>query len=246
MLFFAAEYKGQGMIFKRVAGAMRRQDWSTVCLEVVIVVVGVYLGIFIGDTANDRALQADVHRTLEFLQAQLQEDLANLDNIVAIHVSGRDTYERAINLISQSPVDGAAFAEASSHAMLVHRTFFPNRSAYETIRQLGYLAEVTDVELQLLVANLYERIYERQTKLADRMDDVVVVYQTRARDIYWDWAGRAFISDGSEGATRMRNALIFIKNFSGYYRFQLDSFVRPELEKTINALEAYLEQEQDV
>lgn len=233
------------MIFKRVAGAIRRQDWSALCLELVIVVVGVYLGIFISEMASDRALQADVHRTLGFLQAQLQEDLANLDNTVAIHDTGRDTYDRAINLISQSPVDGAAFAAASSDAMLVHRSFFPNRSAYETIRQLGYLAEVRDVELQILVANLFERIYERQTKLADQMDDVALVYQTRARDIYWDRAGRVFISEGSEGKIRMRNALLLIRGHSGYYRGHLKSFVRPELERTINALEAYLDQEQD-
>lgn len=229
------------MIFRRLADGFRRQDWFTVGVELLIVVVGVYLGIFIGDVAEKRAVRADVDRTLNVLLLQLDEDLVNVDEIITHHLAGRESYQTAIDLLSVSPLDAEAFAEASRDAVLVHRSFFPNKSAYETIRQLGYLAEVRDTMLQLQIANLFERIYVRNVVSAAIMDEVAQHYQMSARDVYWNRARNRLIDNAPEGPVRMQNSLIFIRNSSIYYRWTLENNVRSEIVKTIDVLAGYLQ-----
>ncbi|MDH3550485.1 MAG: DUF6090 family protein [Gammaproteobacteria bacterium] len=68
------------MIVRRLAEALRKQNWVTVVLEIMIVVIGIFLGLQANDwnqARNDRALEV---RYLERLQADLQKDLGRLDS----------------------------------------------------------------------------------------------------------------------------------------------------------------------
>lgn len=68
------------MILRKLAEAIRRQNWFTVVLEIMIVVIGIFLGLQANDwnqARKDRALEV---RYLERLQADLQENQSRLDN----------------------------------------------------------------------------------------------------------------------------------------------------------------------
>ena len=57
------------MILRKLAEAIRRQNWFTVVLEIMIVVIGIFLGLQANDwnqARKDRALEV---RYLERLQA---------------------------------------------------------------------------------------------------------------------------------------------------------------------------------
>jgi hypothetical protein len=71
------------MILRRLTTALRKQDWFTVCIETLIVVLGVFLGIQLG---NWNEARADAQREVTYLAA-LDEDfrqvIAGLEDDIA-------------------------------------------------------------------------------------------------------------------------------------------------------------------
>lgn len=68
------------MILRKLAKAIREQNWFTVVLEILIVVIGIFLGLQADDwnqAWKDRELEI---RYLERLQADLLKDLERLDS----------------------------------------------------------------------------------------------------------------------------------------------------------------------
>jgi hypothetical protein len=69
------------MILRRVIQHVRKQDWSAIVIDFVIVVVGVYMGIELGNWNEDREAQADYQRALDRLSVEVDTNLATLDSI---------------------------------------------------------------------------------------------------------------------------------------------------------------------
>ena len=68
------------MILRKLAEALGKQNWFTVVLEIMIVVIGIFLGLQANDwnqVRNDQALEV---RYLERLQADLQKEAGRLDS----------------------------------------------------------------------------------------------------------------------------------------------------------------------
>ena len=70
------------MILRRIAEAFRRQDWFTVCIEVLIVVFGVFIGLQVDDWNNHRNERQMERQYLERLLADAESsDVAMTDSI---------------------------------------------------------------------------------------------------------------------------------------------------------------------
>ncbi|NEZ03541.1 hypothetical protein G4Y73_05165 [Wenzhouxiangella sp. XN201] len=66
------------MILRRIASAFRHQDWFTVVLEVVIVVLGVFIGI---EVANWNEARGAAQREMEYLQQLRNEIVTNNERL---------------------------------------------------------------------------------------------------------------------------------------------------------------------
>jgi len=103
------------MILRRLADALRRQDWSSVILEVLIVVLGVFIGIQVSNW-NDARLETD--REAIYLAA-LREDFSQ---IVAELEEDAHSYETMANAMtfllgqSQKPAPDASVADLNNAA----------------------------------------------------------------------------------------------------------------------------------
>lgn len=64
------------MILRRLSNSLRNQDWATVLIEIVIVVVGVFLGIQASNWNEAREKRASEHEYLE----RLHNDIVELTN----------------------------------------------------------------------------------------------------------------------------------------------------------------------
>jgi hypothetical protein len=62
------------MILRRLAKSLRRQDWFTVTLEIVIVVLGVFIGIQVSNWNDARAAEAREGLLLAELRAEAQRN----------------------------------------------------------------------------------------------------------------------------------------------------------------------------
>jgi hypothetical protein len=65
------------MILRRITSAFRKQDWFTVAVETLIVVLGVFLGIQLGNWNEDRQKHAAAVQYEQRLLEDLQEDVFN-------------------------------------------------------------------------------------------------------------------------------------------------------------------------
>jgi hypothetical protein len=236
---------GRHLIIKRFASGLIRQDWFAILLELLLVVVGVYLGIGASEASHDRGRRAEIRQTLLALQAQLKDDLVTLDGVIKTHRDGHEAFQTALELLTQSPIDGEAFRKANADATMSTRTFMPNQSAYRTMRELGQLAGIQDSRFQILTGDLFERFYERNTVRANLMDQMSMQYMTRVLDVYWDRNANRLIGDDPQGAIRLWNSLWRLGVACGLYRNYLEAEVRPQMLAVIAALDAKLKGDAD-
>jgi hypothetical protein len=107
------------MILRRIADAFRRQDWFTVLVETLIVVLGVFVGLQVSnwnaerlERTQERDYLIRLHddfvesingqtRDLNFLTQQLSDQAAILKSLVACDVSTDDkaAFQRGINTL---------------------------------------------------------------------------------------------------------------------------------------------------
>lgn len=71
------------MILHRIAAAFRRQDWSTVFVEVVIVVLGVFLGLQVQEWSEQRSDRRGEIQIVTDMLAELDLDRAQYANGIA-------------------------------------------------------------------------------------------------------------------------------------------------------------------
>lgn len=81
------------MILRRLAGAFRKQDWFTVALEVLIVVVGILIGLQVDDWNQHRKDRAEeivyLDRLLRDVESSLDIQRASIENASSRHENTR-------------------------------------------------------------------------------------------------------------------------------------------------------------
>jgi hypothetical protein len=71
------EEQGPSMIFKRAVAKLRAQDWMAITIELVIVIVGVFIGIWVANWNQDRVKKEETRELL----LQLKPELHGLEEI---------------------------------------------------------------------------------------------------------------------------------------------------------------------
>lgn len=228
------------MIIRRLSDSIRRQDWFTVMVEVVIVVVGVYVGIFIGDAAKEREVQREVISTLKVLKTQLESDLENVDNIIELRLKKLEQNKRAFNLLSAEEIDKDALGEVLNEIHKNSFTFFPNTSAYQSLRDQGFLPKIKEGKVRDSITNIYDRMYVRHTVLADESDADANFFKHNALIVFWDISSNEFIGNPEIAKARLKNGVSGMDSNSTNYIIALRDRVYPSIVQTIEGLDVYL------
>ncbi len=142
------------MILRRISDAFRKQDWFTVAVETLIVVLGVFLGLQVNNwnAAHARHVQEQVY---------LERLADDFDLIIERLEIGIDTYSASVAalallhnaiLISRGEVDGElptseAMADAAS---LIGTGSIPSGSSatFQEMIAAGYLSDLENPELR--------------------------------------------------------------------------------------------------
>jgi hypothetical protein len=171
-----------GMILRKLAEAIHEQNWFTVVLEILIVVIGIYIG-----------LQADAWNQSRLEDQRAQQALEDLKvDFVAIHAVGNDiaTYYKNIiddlqilirNLKSEevNPADDAAIKRAIANG----DNFAdppPPSGTYRDLASSGDLALIRDTELRLRLIEYDESltiIIESDSALNNRLGHFTNAFQ---------------------------------------------------------------------
>lgn len=106
-----------------------------------------------------------IDRSLVALRAQLTDDLKDLDQVIDYRSRQQELYLLLTKLLSDQEIDEQAYAEAYTEVLDLNRTFFPDGSRFESIRDPGYLPEIENADLQLQLSHLFEQVHRRQSSI---------------------------------------------------------------------------------
>jgi hypothetical protein len=183
------------MILRRIAHHLKQQQWTAVLIELVILILGVFLGFQVTDWANERANRSSEARHLEEIAEDLRADAAVFGQIRAAaekRISGIDYIlgeSRGVNRPSRvvtplgdsfdmpagPPVAPADRTTLLGRANLVRSTS-GNRTGFEAMLGAGGMQKIRDRQISRQLQVYYAQL--------DEMKDLTVILkQLRAEGV---------------------------------------------------------------
>ena len=145
------------MILRRISDAFRRQDWFTVAVETLIVVLGVFLGLQVSNLNAERQLKQQELELLRLLADDLKSNIRQLDENVAFDRSSIAACDEILLLVEQ----GNAWSREDGLKMGTCRGWTSpsfNAYAFENLQSLG-VDILSNADLRRNVSELYNLTY---------------------------------------------------------------------------------------
>ncbi|MEZ5914813.1 MAG: hypothetical protein R3C42_04190 [Parvularculaceae bacterium] len=145
------------MLLRRVIEHLRTQNWTAVALDFCIVVIGVFIGIQLGNWNAARADRVRAHAYLERIAGEMDADIANYrdklkfwDEVYDYGVKGL-AYADAGDTSGLSPWRLVVAYFRSSQVA----EFYPANSTYEELKSAGELRLIANTELREALTQYY-------------------------------------------------------------------------------------------
>lgn len=143
------------MILRRMAEAVREQNWFTVIIEVVVVVLGVFIGIQVDDWNSQRQTRAEEKRLASQLLDELTTAIATKETWIAETEVQWHMLKDAIKVVQSKDLTAQLTDEQCGASWSSHIIFFGN-SALATLDELllnGGIRALKDAELRSALLN---------------------------------------------------------------------------------------------
>lgn len=164
------------MILHRLASAIRHQNWSQIITEILIVVIGIFLGLQVTDWNQSRldrieekihltSLKIDMEASIELTTETISNKgniKAALYNLAYLTVDDIDNIDK--DRLNQDILTGLYKAHSFTYQM----------NAYENLKSSGHINLIEDNELRLLLTKIGSLV---ETRLRDETDLLSVQYQ---------------------------------------------------------------------
>lgn len=146
--------------FRRIAAALKRQDWATVLIEFVLVIVGVLIALRLDQFAEDRRVDLQELNFLRLVQADIARDIEDLANLEMTYGAVRNFGDDAL-----ATIDGESCTANCWSKLLA---FFQasqwmdvrlNSSTYEEIKRTGFPRDQRLKDLLVRYYSLGEQRY---------------------------------------------------------------------------------------
>ena len=148
------------MILERIANALRRQDWAVVLLELVIVIVGIFLGLQVDDwneARKEREREAVYLEKIEEEVAAMREELVRRIDQRTERIARMVSALRALERCDQSEKAIAdmryALASYQNGPGIDYRS-----ATYDEMVETGSLARIQDGPLKYAISEAFTRI----------------------------------------------------------------------------------------
>ena len=187
------------MILRRVAHNIRRQDWTAIGIELLIVILGVFLGFQVTDWAGERANRSTERRHLEEISEDLRADIASLELVhksAAMRISSVDyllgetrgvTRQAGLRMPTGEIFDmptGPPIGPEDRNALLSRanlvRASMGNRTGFEALIGAGGLQTIRDRQIgrqiQVYYAQFEELISTQEMLRRIRSEGVALGY----------------------------------------------------------------------
>jgi hypothetical protein len=165
------------VIITRIAQGLRRQDWFTAVLELVILVIGIYIGLQVDDWVSERQDRETETMYLELLARDVQELQQQVEDQRAFEKDKVDAAARAYKLLTtENPAAHHIELGALLTSLSGRRTLSLVSSTYEQMVSSGHLQLIRDRELRDKIVRHFallkrdEQIFGKNNQ--DLVDDI--------------------------------------------------------------------------
>jgi hypothetical protein len=146
------------MLLRRLQNAFRSQDWITVIVEIIVVVVGIFLGLQVDNWNSERQERALAATYIERISNELELESKLLQHATDYFSTARRHAVSALDGFSKTPNDlDQQFLIDLYQASQVWYVAF-NNSAYEELQSTGRIVIIQDADVRTALANHYLRL----------------------------------------------------------------------------------------
>jgi hypothetical protein len=216
--------------------SLRRQGitWQQFIFQFLIVAVGVWLAIVVGDytTRNDHINNA--RQSLQAVLQELKQDEAEIIAVDSLRQQNDSTIMILAAEVSRPVVNDSAVEDLYYHRLKTNRTVFPRTAAYSMMTNGSQLQYITDPHLRLQLAELYDHDYLRLKTNSDISDLIWQNFHFAFAD-FWNAAAMRHIGTPADGG-RLGSLISRSVAFSVYYQRLLKGDLKrvQDLEKAIS------------
>ena len=147
------------MILRRLADAIREQNWFTVIVEILIVVVGIFIGLQVDDWNERRKDRLDERFYLERLHDDVQLAISLSDRVRDRRIGTIDNLASAADVVFERS-SRSSLSDEECEAIGVARFFNIVVSDLPAVTELvsaGRLDIIQDTDLRLAIISLKQR-----------------------------------------------------------------------------------------
>ncbi|MEO6154211.1 MAG: hypothetical protein ABIP16_00600 [Thermomonas sp.] len=143
------------MIFRRFACSLRRQDWAAVAVELVVVIVGVYIGLQASNWNEDRQTDAKAADFAERLRSDLREEAWGYEMQIGYYNQVLASAELTVDALAgkKSLPDEALLIEA--YRATQYNGNVRRRATYDELTSTGEIGLIRDPALRDLAMRVY-------------------------------------------------------------------------------------------
>ncbi|MBN8481560.1 MAG: hypothetical protein J0L88_08230 [Xanthomonadales bacterium] len=143
------------MFLRRMIENVRRQDWTAIAVELVVVVLGVFIGLQAANWNEDRLSAQRGAELTTRLRADLRVESWNFAMQIGYYGQVRASALRAADALAGiTPLDDEALLVAAYRATQYYENT-RQRTTYDELISTGEMGLVTDPELRNLAMELY-------------------------------------------------------------------------------------------
>jgi len=155
------------MIARRIAQHLKAQHWTGVFIELVIVILGVFIGMQVQDWNSARIGRAELDQQLVSLRLQLQDNQAHFKTFRAQLVGQLDDVKAIRTAFKQDPPTLSS-KEFDLRLLNVYRikVFAPDLTALNELAQTGGLRRIRDPKIRAAIGT-WQRGLDEVNRLYD-------------------------------------------------------------------------------
>ncbi|MEO8460346.1 MAG: hypothetical protein ABI451_07445 [Dokdonella sp.] len=143
------------MIFRRLAAHLRRQDWTAVVVELIVVIVGVFIGVQASNWNQDRETDHKAAVFTERLRADLLEEAWGYEFEIEYFNEVLISAKRAADaLTGKTPLSDEALLIAAYRATQYNFNI-RRRATYDELTSTGDMGLIRDPVLRELAMRVY-------------------------------------------------------------------------------------------
>lgn len=148
------------MILRRLANAIRSQNWFTVIIEIMIVVIGIFIGLQVTEWNNDRKANNQSRQFLVQLNFDIESSIASMKLAVKEHEVFIKNGKAALRFLNREDIFVKHQAEVEYALQKMHENPKPqllHGNLYTLMTGGGWLT-ITDDDAQLQLRHLAGRL----------------------------------------------------------------------------------------